>query len=166
MSDPIYTAVTFAPVQGFIEKSRKLRDLYGSSYLLSFIAHAICKAAETQGCTIISPALPDITQGLPNQIIIKGQPGKEHISHALNTSWRSIVKGCQQWIEECVIKQSPHDWDRNWNHWSEHTWEFFYVEGRPGESISQVRQRLNEATASAPERVELSPCQLIAVQAR
>ena len=29
MTDSIYTAITFAPVQGFIEKSRKLRDLYG-----------------------------------------------------------------------------------------------------------------------------------------
>jgi hypothetical protein len=34
----IYTAITFAPVQGFIEKSRKLTDLYGSSFLLSYLA--------------------------------------------------------------------------------------------------------------------------------
>jgi len=29
-----YTVITFAPVQGFIEKSRKLRDLYGASQIL------------------------------------------------------------------------------------------------------------------------------------
>jgi CRISPR-associated protein Cmr2 len=34
----IYTAVTFAPVQSFIRSSRKLRDLYGSSLLLSHLA--------------------------------------------------------------------------------------------------------------------------------
>ena len=145
MPPNIYTAVTFAPVQGFIEKSRKLRDLYGSSYLLSFIAHAICKAAETQKCVIISPALPNITQGLPNQIIIQGQPGETIIKNALMQSWKSIVKGCQKWIEENIESSLPYTWNRDWNLWSEHTWEFFYVEGKENETISQVRQRLNEA---------------------
>ena len=143
MPPNIYTAVTFAPVQGFIEKSRKLRDLYGSSYLLSFIAHAICKAAETQKCVIISPALPNITQGLPNQIIIQGQPGETVIKTALMESWKSIVKGCQKWIESSL--PDTYTWNRDWNLWSEHTWEFFYVEGKENETISQVRQRLNEA---------------------
>lgn len=31
MTDSVDSAVTFAPVQGLIEKSRKLQDLYGSS---------------------------------------------------------------------------------------------------------------------------------------
>ncbi|BAZ08050.1 hypothetical protein NIES3974_47190 [Calothrix sp. NIES-3974] len=39
--------ITFAPVQGFIEKSCKLRDLYGSSYLLSYLAWVICKAEKS-----------------------------------------------------------------------------------------------------------------------
>ena len=146
MSDPvIYTTVTFAPVQGFIEKSRKLRDLYGSSYLLSFIAQSVCLEAKAQGCTVISPALPDITQGLPNQIIIAGQPGEENIRNALMKSWQWIVKGCQEWIKDNISSSAPYSWNRDWNLWSEHTWEFFYVEGQPDESISQVRQRLNEA---------------------
>ena len=146
MSDPvIYTTVTFAPVQGFIEKSRKLRDLYGSSYLLSFIAQSVCLEAHAQGCKVISPALPDITQGLPNQIIIVGQPGEENIRNALMKSWQWIVKGCQEWIQENISSSVPYSWNRDWNLWSERTWEFFYVEGGPGESISQVRQRLNEA---------------------
>jgi hypothetical protein len=36
-----YTAVIFAPVQSFIRSSRKLRDLYGSSLLLSHLARAL-----------------------------------------------------------------------------------------------------------------------------
>ncbi|MEY3826624.1 MAG: CRISPR-associated protein, partial [Cyanobacteriota bacterium] len=28
-NESVYTAIGFAPVQGFIEKSRKLRDLFG-----------------------------------------------------------------------------------------------------------------------------------------
>ena len=146
MSDSmIYTAVTFAPVQGFIEKSRKLRDLYGSSYLLSFIAQSVCLEAQAQGGVIISPALPDITQGLPNQIIIQGQPGEENIRNALMKSWQWIVNGCQEWIEHNVLDSRSYTWNRDWNLWSTQAWEFFYVEGHKGESISQVRQRLNEA---------------------
>jgi CRISPR-associated protein Cmr2 len=146
MSDSmIYTAVTFAPVQGFIEKSRKLRDLYGSSYLLSFIAQSVCLEAKEQGCEVISPALPKIAQGLPNQIIIEGRPGEANIRNALMKSWQWIVKGCQEWIEDNISSSGPYTWNRDWNLWSEHAWEFFYVEGRSGESISQVRQRLNEA---------------------
>jgi CRISPR-associated protein Cmr2 len=37
----IHTLITFAPVQGFISSSRKLRDLYGSSLLLSYLARAV-----------------------------------------------------------------------------------------------------------------------------
>jgi len=54
-----YTALTFAPVQGFIRSSRKLRDLYGSSLLLSHLAHAICADAASflgRSDAVISPA--------------------------------------------------------------------------------------------------------------
>ena len=54
-----FTLITFAPVQGFISASRKLRDLYGSSLLLSYLARAILQDAETRlgkDC-VISPAL-------------------------------------------------------------------------------------------------------------
>ena len=51
-----YKAITFAPVQGFIEKSRKLRDLYGSSFILSYLAKAICNKAQSLDCQVISPA--------------------------------------------------------------------------------------------------------------
>jgi CRISPR-associated protein Cmr2 len=40
-----YTVITFAPVQGFIEKSRKLRDLYGASQILSYLSWKIVCAA-------------------------------------------------------------------------------------------------------------------------
>ncbi|MEH2451730.1 type III-B CRISPR-associated protein Cas10/Cmr2 [Nostoc sp.] len=72
MKDSIYTAITFAPVQGFIEKSRKLRDLYGSSFILSYLSSAVCEAAEKESYKVISPAIINVVQGTPNQIIIRG----------------------------------------------------------------------------------------------
>ena len=74
-----YTIITFAPIQAFIEKSRKLRDLYGSSYILSFLSWIICLAAEKQGYSVVSPALPNVTQGMPNQIVLEGNPSPDKI---------------------------------------------------------------------------------------
>lgn len=36
-----YTPITFAPIQRFIEQSRKLRDLYGSSLLLHYVCASL-----------------------------------------------------------------------------------------------------------------------------
>jgi CRISPR-associated protein len=61
VSNTLYTAISFAPVQGFIEKSRKLRDLYGASLILSYLSQGLCRAAEQiPNCTVISPGLIDV----------------------------------------------------------------------------------------------------------
>ncbi|MGF1979752.1 MAG: Cas10/Cmr2 second palm domain-containing protein [Nostoc sp. CmiSLP01] len=154
MTNQIYTAITFAPVQGFIEKSRKLRDLYGSSYLLSFLAWAICFVAERNGCSVVSPALPNVTQGMPNQIIIQGDFKKADAEFALNTAWECVTETCRNWIEEQVkyrvdgTKWNYQSWKRIWGLWTKYTWEFFWVQGKSGESISDVRQYLNEKKRS------------------
>lgn len=140
MQDTCYTAVTFSPVQGFIERSRKLRDLYGSSFILSYLAQAICQAAKAQGHRVISPALPDVARGTPNQIVIKGDFGHESAKHAFDEAWRSLVKTCQTWLEEHT--SGPHYWKRDWNLWISYAWEFFWEQGS---SISDARIRLNES---------------------
>ena len=150
MTNQIYTAITFAPVQGFIEKSRKLRDLYGSSYLLSFLAWTICYVAKCNDCKVVSPALPNVTQGMPNQIIIRGDFKEEDAEFALNTAWECVTETCRDWIEKQVedkadgTKWNYQSWKRIWGLWTKYAWEFFWVQGNPGESISDVRQRLNE----------------------
>ncbi|MBW4433163.1 MAG: CRISPR-associated protein [Pelatocladus maniniholoensis HA4357-MV3] len=154
MTNQVYTAITFAPVQGFIEKSRKLRDLYGSSYLLSFLAWAICYVAECNDCKVVSPALPNVTQGMPNQIIIQGDFKKEDAEFALNTAWECVTETCREWIEAQVVDRTDgkkwdyKSWKRIWGLWTKYAWEFFWVQGKLGESISDVRQCLNEKKRS------------------
>ncbi|MEA5495909.1 Cas10/Cmr2 second palm domain-containing protein [Limnoraphis robusta] len=161
MNQPVYTVITFAPVQGFIEKSRKLRDLYGSSYILSFLSWVICQVAETQKLEVISPALPNITQGMPNQIILKGDVSPENldlIKRRFNQAWRLIAESCQDWIENNIktwtdSKEETHLWNysiwkRDWDLWKNHAWEYFEASGKPGESITQVRERINQVKAS------------------
>ncbi|XGB42194.1 MAG: hypothetical protein LVS60_18930 [Nodosilinea sp. LVE1205-7] len=68
----VYTAISFAPVQGFIEKSRKLRDLFGASLILSYLSARLVDKAKTLNFEVISPGLLDIKEGMPNRILIKG----------------------------------------------------------------------------------------------
>lgn len=152
-SPPVYTAITFAPIQGFIENSRKLRDLYGSSYLLSFLSWSVCHAAETQGFDIISPALTNVAQGLPNVILIEGKFEAETAQIAFNQAWKCAVETCRDWIET-KLKTAPdgkpwhYHWARDWSLWANYAWEFFCVHGQPGETITQVKDQLTEIKRS------------------
>ncbi|MEO1372949.1 MAG: type III-B CRISPR-associated protein Cas10/Cmr2 [Cyanobacteria bacterium J06635_10] len=144
-----YTVMTYAPVQGFIEKSRKLRDLYGSSYLLSYISWVICNAAENHGCKVVSPASTNVTQGMPNQIIIEGNFPENEAKSVLLKAWKCITETCREWIETNVevvedkkVDYTP--WRRTWGLWTKYAWEFFWVQGNENQRISDVRKKLNE----------------------
>jgi len=149
-----HTVITFAPVQGFIEKSRKLRDLYGSSYLLSYLSWVICNAADqTPGCQVISPALLNITQGMPNQIIIQGDFPQENANLVFKKAWECVTETCREWIQENIKGDAQGEfqytsWKRNWGLWTKYGWEFFWVQGKisesEGESINDAREKLNE----------------------
>ena len=85
MTNTVYTAISFAPVQGFIEKSRKLRDLFGASLILSYLSQKIVERAEAhlgQGC-VISPGLIQHQEGMPNRILVKGELTRDFVEKAL-----------------------------------------------------------------------------------
>jgi len=166
-SECIYTAITFAPVQGFIEKSRKLKDLYGSSFILSYLAKAICDAAPPPECQVVSPAPTNVAQGTPNQIVIQGDYPQALAQKAFNQAWGKIVQTCRDWIEQQAkdrwveeegqyrkpnsqAEAEPwhYSWQRAWNAWGNHAWEFFWAQTPPGGSLSEVRHRLNEVKQS------------------
>ncbi len=137
MTTTIYTAVTFAPVQGFIEKSRKLRDLYGSSLLLSFMAEVICRGVEES--RLVSPALVDNAKGTPNQILVSGQyPEAQEL---FTKTWKIIVKTCQTAIEETYLPGKSYCWDRSWQAWANYTWEFFSATDT---EINNTRTKLSQ----------------------
>jgi CRISPR-associated protein Cmr2 len=126
MAASIYTVITFAPVQGFIEKSRKLRDLYRSSFILSYLARAICNSAANQAHRVFSPALIDLTQGTPNQIVIEGNFSQFDAKATFNHAWKTITHTCRQWIEECI--RAEYCWRKEWDMWTKHAWEFFWAQ--------------------------------------
>ncbi len=142
-----YTAITFAPVQGFIEKSRKLRDLYGSSFILSYLARALCDAAHDPGASdysLISPALIHVTQGTPNQILIAGYFPEQQAKDVFDQAWSQLIQKCKAWIQT-NLPAFDYCWRREWSLWTTHAWEFFWTTGA---TIQAARENLNEVKRS------------------
>jgi len=126
-----YTVVTFSPVQGFIETSRKLRDLYGSSYLLSYLAYSLYKAAQDHGCTVTSPASVNVAKGIPNTLLIQGDFPQNKAQDTLRQTWRNVIEECRHYLETQVpsLRPSQRTWAGQWSAWANYTWEFFWAQG-------------------------------------
>ncbi|MEG4202857.1 type III-B CRISPR-associated protein Cas10/Cmr2 [Microcoleus sp. Pol7_A1] len=135
-----YTAISFAPVQGFIEKSRKLRDLYGASLILSFLSSRLVQKAEPLGLKVISPGLPDHPEGMPNRILIKGKFERNDVQNTLLEEWKKILQICRVWIENNLdIPKDQYYWSQTedqkgkqkgeWERWESYTWEIFWGYG-------------------------------------
>lgn len=153
---PRYIAITFAPIQSFIEKSRKLRDLYGSSFILSFLAKAICHSAKAQNLEVIVPALIDVTRGTPNIIYLHGTCNEtqiQTISQAFYIAWAALVNNCRIHIEQACPQQfsdipPQYHWDREWQLWTTHTWELFIVCGQEQQTLEEVRSKMADRKQS------------------
>jgi CRISPR-associated protein Cmr2 len=142
-----YTAVTFAPVQGFIEKSRKLRDLYGSSFILSFLAKTVCNYAVKKGAKVIVPALISVTRGVPNNIYLDGTIDAADLRVAFDRAWKALVDTCRQYIErqyQANTNNRSLTWKREWDAWANHAWELFVISGDENESLDDVRARMSD----------------------
>ncbi|MEL7034045.1 MAG: type III-B CRISPR-associated protein Cas10/Cmr2 [Cyanobacteria bacterium J06592_8] len=146
MSEPIshqgmyqYAAITFSPVQGFIEKTRKLRDLYGASIILSYLSQSIVLEAKNIEAEVISPGLVHIAKGMPNRILLRKKEGefnpdelKQWVRETLLTGWKKICNLCKTWIEKKIPESNSktfYHWDRDWDLWKNHTWEVFWGVG-------------------------------------
>jgi CRISPR-associated protein Cmr2 len=140
----VYTAISFAPVQGFIEKSRKLRDLYGASLILSYLSQKIVEEAEKQvgKGSVISPGLIEHQEGMPNRILVKGELTREVVEKALLGEWQRILRICREWVEDNIdIPKDQYHWSQKpeqrgeekgeWERWGCYAWEVFVGWGRP-----------------------------------
>jgi len=150
MTDLVFTAITFSPVTEFIEKTRKLRDLYGSSFILSYLAESVCREAQQHlgADAVVSPALLNVTMGTPDQIVITGNFPEEAAKKAFLTAWGTIMDACREWIchscrdwidtsyEQWVANgewqgkaSRTLPWNRDWQQWKNYAWELFWVQG-------------------------------------
>ncbi|MBE7385867.1 MAG: hypothetical protein F6J95_031315 [Leptolyngbya sp. SIO1E4] len=156
MPDSIFTAVTFSPVTEFIEKTRKLRDLYGSSFILSHLATAVCLTAKQHlgKDAVISPAQLDVTLGTPDQIVIQGDFPENLAREAFLGAWGDIMDACKGWVDQNCQAWTQKalagwarngEWNRTWQQWKANAWEIFWVQA---DTISAVMDALAEAEAN------------------
>ena len=138
-----YTAVTFAPVQSFIRSSRKLRDLYGSSLLLSHLGRALYDDAikKLGKDAVISPAEVKSTRGVPNTLLIQGAYSRADAEKALLSAWSQALLACRSWLENLPQKGTEWEaaawgpdrweagWGASWKACERHSWEVFQGQG-------------------------------------
>jgi CRISPR-associated protein Cmr2 len=134
-----YTAISFAPIQGFIEKSRKLRDLYGASLILSYLSQKIVEELhQRSNVEVISPALIKVSEGMPNKILVKGSfIERDHVQNILLKHWQHLLLVCREWVEDKI--PATYYWAQTpeqigiekgaWERWGSHTWELFWGYG-------------------------------------
>lgn len=140
-SEPaVYTAISFAPVQGFIEKSRKLRDLFGASLILSYLSAKLVDRAQDLNFEVISPGLLTLKEGMPNRILIKGSTAldRNEVKNTLIQEWGNILDRCRTWVEKRVERDDYH-WAQKedekgklkgeWERWKSYAWEVFWGYG-------------------------------------
>lgn len=150
---PEYTAISFAPVQGFIEKSRKLRDLFGASLILSYLSSKIVERAECLGLEVISPGLPRIKEGMPNRILVRGEKvfDQNIVRKTLLDEWQKVLEICRKWVEKNVPTEKYH-WSQTeeqkgqqkgeWERWGSYTWEVFLGTGKnPDAAMRDLERR-------------------------
>jgi CRISPR-associated protein Cmr2 len=128
-----YTAISFAPVQGFIEKSRKLRDLFGASLILSYLSYKLVEQARAANLDVISPGSPNIQKGMPNRILVKGEFTRNDVTNTIQTSWQEVLDKCRDWIEK-NLPNYQYFWQEEWMRWRLHSWEIFWGHGDSIES--------------------------------
>ncbi|WP_062198718.1 type III-B CRISPR-associated protein Cas10/Cmr2 [Massilibacterium senegalense] len=113
---------TIGPVQQFVEPSRKLKDLYTGSFLLSHLAIVAKKFFEDSGGSIIIPS-PN-TVNAPNRIIVKlsnthsgkeiAIAAKQHVQKQFMNISRAIIEDSKLIFSDSVKRQLSHFLEINW----------------------------------------------------
>ncbi len=139
--------ISIGPVQGFVAQSRRTRDLWGSSYLLSFLAGHAMRGAEEAGGRIVRPVVEedalyrwikgDRTGGaealkigsLPNRFAVDVDVDAQAVADAAVAALRNAwVRVCDAvWKEFIADAREPGSdtraiWDRQINAFWEVVW--------------------------------------------
>lgn len=146
--------ISIGPVQGFVTQSRRTRDLWASSYLLSFLsAHAMCGAAKAGG-EIVQPEIeqdplylqvsgrddgdPPKFGSLPNHFVVKVKNGQEHAKAVAQASVRAFHAA---WGQVCnavwdkflsPVHELGNGTEIIWNRQVGTFWEIMWAFGEPG----------------------------------
>ena len=162
--------ITIGPVQGFVAQSRRTRDLWGSSYLLSYLsAHAIHGAAEAGG-KIVQPTVdgdplyrwvsgstdgaPPQLGSVPNHFVVEVDGPAPEVANAavefFNAAWRRV---CEAVWERFVshAQDAGNGTEDIWNRQVGGFWEVTWTAGPAGEQQGLLARRKHWRSHRPPD---------------
>ena len=174
--------ISIGPVQGFVAQSRRTRDLWSSSYLLSFLAGHAMHGAQSAGGVVIQPAVDEdlLYQwvsgnqangapvpklgSLPNHFVVEVDTTASQVATAaqegMREAWRKV---CDAVWRRYVQPVAPHGngtaeiWDRQVLGF----WEFVWTAGQSGQPGGLLERRKHwrshRATDEAGDKCTLMP---------
>ena len=162
--------MSVGPVQGFVSQSRRTRDLWGSSYLLSFLsAHAMQGARGTGG--LIDPAVVDEDPlfrwvsgrgngeaprigSVPNHFVVLVNGDASHVAgaaiQALDDAWKCV---CEAVWERFVAHgtSAGNGTERIWNRQVEAFWEVTWTAGLEADGGELLQRRKHWRSRRPPD---------------
>lgn len=105
---------TFGPVQGFVAQSRRTRDLYSGSFILSWLAYTAMKTVDAAGGKI---TLPDFTR--VKKLVETGQ-----VKHGVAPNRFVAVFADEQQAEDAA-KEATQALQKEWQEIAEKVWDQF-----------------------------------------
>jgi CRISPR-associated protein Cmr2 len=134
---------TIGPVQAFVAQSRRTRDLWASSYLLSYLADVAMKAVEDQNSKIILPdryvATNKATHGQvlhgrwPNRfvaVVDDPQTAADAAKEAFFSAWQEIAE--RVWDKYIKgVATTGNETEVIWNRQINHFWEISWAAALP-----------------------------------
>ena len=162
--------VSVGPVQGFVAQSRRTRDLWGSSYLLSFLSAHAMRGAHEAGGRIIQPVVdgdplflwvmghregsaPRIGS-VPNRFVVEADGDAPDVARAgvraLEAAWKQVcdaVWGC--FVEHACPagNETTHIWRRQVGAF----WEVAWTTGPSGDQGGLLARRKHWRSHRPPD---------------
>ncbi len=108
---------SLGPVQGFVAQSRRTRDLWGSSYLLSFLSAHAMHGAELAGGRIVRPVLDHDPLYLWVSGLREGSPPRigsvpNHFVVEVDQDAPALARACSQALDRAWEQACQAVWDR------------------------------------------------------
>lgn len=159
---------SIGPVQGFVAQSRRTRDLWGSSYLLSYLAARAMSGAADHG-EIVRPrvdddplfgwvrggraGLPPRIGSVPNHFVVRSDAGPEEVVAAAEAAfydaWRQVYQAVwDRYLRP--VRELGNQTERIWRRQVEGFWEVTWVAGEGG-SHGLLARRKHWRTHRLPE---------------
>jgi CRISPR-associated protein Cmr2 len=145
---------SFGPVQSFISKSRKLKDLFNASSILSDLAFEIILEAQKASFEILSPSKINQGVAVPNRFLAKihleNSEDLEGLAEVLEQKLRAIFleKGSTVLVKQFPQKAFSQSFLKNWEDQLSKHLEVYWIAIPASNNFEFDYQKLNRSLAA------------------